>query len=503
MSIEIDPFLEALIYFKHNNIEKTIQICTKILEKNPNDQTAWGLKLNCLTERLYIDELENDVCGIAETLLDDNILASKARPGTSLIRPMSSLEQKSRQAIRPISSNGRPLSGMLRSETYDRLNTVEHTLRISRTSRTARAASSNSTRFIRLGTASMVSQPDGPFVNLSRLNIDKYASDPAINRSLFEYVFYHEGDINIAYQIAIKATKAANYKNWYWKNQLGKCCYRLGMFTDALKHFHSSLNNQKIIETYAYLAKIYCRIDQPLMAIDQYNFGLQVFRNDITLLTGLARVQEQLGDIEKSVETYKLVLEQDPSNIEAIACIATNYFYNDQPEIALRYYRRILQMGVNSAELFMNLGLCCFYCQQFDLATSCIERAQVSADDEVAADIWYNTGNIFLSSGDTNMASRCFRLAIATDVNHVESICNLGILQMRDGKIEQSRSLFRTAIEKGPHLFEPCYNLALLTYQIGQFEESRTMVLKALQLFPEHIQSKAILGHIEQMSNAI
>ncbi|EJW77582.1 hypothetical protein WUBG_11508, partial [Wuchereria bancrofti] len=46
-----------------------------------------------------------------------------------------------------------------------------------------------------------------------------------------------------------------------------------------------------------------------------------------------------LGDVENSINSYKLVLEQDPTNVEAIACIATNYFYNDQPEIALRYYR--------------------------------------------------------------------------------------------------------------------------------------------------------------------
>lgn len=55
-------------------------------------------------------------------------------------------------------------------------------------------------------------------------------------------------------------------------------------------------------------------------------------------------------------------------------------------------------MGVNSAELFLNLGLCCFFCQQFDLAISCIERAQSIADDEVAADVWYNTGNVLLVS---------------------------------------------------------------------------------------------------------
>ncbi|KAL3984822.1 Tetratricopeptide repeat protein 8 [Acanthocheilonema viteae] len=496
--MEFDPLLRALLHFKHNNIDEAIKICNEMLEKNSCDQAAWSLKLSCLTEKFYVDELENDERGVAELFLDDTVLASNARPGTSLSRPITS-GQTSRQAIRPISSSGRPISGVLRPETCLQSSTMEQTLRKSRTSRTTRATSSSAARFTRLGTASIISEPNGPFVNLSRLNIDKYATDPQVNRNLFEYVFYHEGDMKVAHQIAVIAIKNAKNTDWYWKNQLGKSCYRLGMFSNALKQFHSSLNCQKMAETYAYLAKTYCRIDQPLMAIDQYNSGLQIFRNDITLLIGLARVQEYLGDIENSIKTYKLVLEQDPTNVEAIACIATNYFYNDQPEIALRYYRRILQVGVNSAELFMNLGLCCFFCQQFDLALSCIERAQATANDEVIADIWYNTGNIFLSSGDVKMASRCFRLAMAADPNHAESVCNFAILQMRDGKIEQSRAMFRSAIEKGPHLFEPCYNLALLNYQIGQFDESRTMVLKALKLYPEHVHSKTILGHIEQM----
>ena len=48
---------------------------------------------------------------------------------------------------------------------------------------------------------------------------------------------------------------------------------------------------------------------------------------------------QQLGDLDKSMDYYKEVLKQDSTNIEAIACIGTNYFYSDQPEIALRFYR--------------------------------------------------------------------------------------------------------------------------------------------------------------------
>ena len=68
----------------------------------------------------------------------------------------------------------------------------------------------------------MLAQRDaGQFLNLARLNVAKYAEDDMLNRHVFDYVFYHEADMKIAYQIAAVATKAAKYKDWYWKNQLG------------------------------------------------------------------------------------------------------------------------------------------------------------------------------------------------------------------------------------------------------------------------------------------
>lgn len=55
-------------------------------------------------------------------------------------------------------------------------------------------------------------------------------------------------------------------------------------------------------------------------------------------------------------------------------------------------------MGVNSAELYLNIALCCFYCQQFDLAIGCLEQALALADDAVQPDLWYNTAHIAIVS---------------------------------------------------------------------------------------------------------
>lgn len=67
--------------------------------------------------------------------------------------------------------------------------------------------------------------------------------------------------------------------------------------------------------------------------------SLEVFPNDVTVLTELARISERVEDTAVSVKYYRSVVTEDAINTEAIACIGLYHFYNNQPELALRYYR--------------------------------------------------------------------------------------------------------------------------------------------------------------------
>ena len=142
------------------------------------------------------------------------------------------------------------------------------------------------------------------------------------------------------------------------------------------------------------------------------------------LLLGLARIYDMLNDPETAITYYKKVLVLDASSVEAIACLGAHFFYSDQvsfcfsctrvqvnrmcivwlfpsnnnshlfvtppsqPEMSIRYYRRLLQMGVNNTEVWNNVGLCCFYSSQYDMALGCFDRALSLADDEAMADVW-------------------------------------------------------------------------------------------------------------------
>ena len=134
------------------------------------------------------------------------------------------------------------------------------------------------------------------------------------------------------------------------------------------------------------------------------------FPNEPRLLLGQGRIHDQLRDPDKALAFYRSVLDLDASHIEAIACTAAHHFYSDQPEIAIRYYRRLLQQGVNNTELWNNIGLCCFYASQYDMSLGCFEKALAIADDNSMADVWYNIGHVGVALGDLGLAYQAFKV---------------------------------------------------------------------------------------------
>ncbi|KAF4522484.1 hypothetical protein B566_EDAN002569 [Ephemera danica] len=435
---------------------------------------AWVLKMRALAEQAYIDDIENDEEGIAETLLDDEAVAQMARPGTSL-RTAPKTAGGPTHGMRPPSTTGRPITGVVRPGSRSRPGTMEQALKTPRTARSARPLTSSSGMKARLGTASMLSEPGGPFIALSRLNMVKYAKQQSIAKPLFEYIYHYEQDIPKALELAVQGTQACNFKDWWWKLRLGRCYTRVGLVREAEQQFRSALRDSPSIPALLGLARVYTRLDQPLAAIQVCQAGLDIFPQEVALRTEVARLYEGMGDLCRSVQTYRIVLQQDATHIEAIACIGMHHFYSDQPEVSLRFYRRLLQTGIYSAELFNNLGLCCYYAQQYDMTITCFERA------------------LNLGVGDAAMATQALRLALVADPTHAPAFNNLGVLEARRGQTAVAQSMFQAAAGLAHVLFEPHYNYAHLANEVGQLHASYVMVQKALKAYPDHVPSKNLL----------
>lgn len=71
-------------------------------------------------------------------------------------------------------------------------------------------------------------------------------------------------------------------------------------------------------------------------------------------------------------------------------------------------------MGVQSCELYCNIGLCCLYGGQLDLVLPCFQRAmRVTGTPEQRADLWYNLSFVAMVR---NLNDYCVYLYIAIKV---------------------------------------------------------------------------------------
>lgn len=505
----LDPLFHATAKFRRRDFDACISLCDDLLAVNPRDQAVWFLKCRALTEKAYIDDTDMEEEGVGEVLLDDNATAQAPRPGTSLSRPATTRPGGGGLdgAMRPMTQSGRPVTGFARPGTSSRPTTgavsVDQAFRGVRpgTSRPMTALG----RQVRLGTASMMAQAGGggPFINVERLDLKRYAARPAIAKALIDYILHVDHNPRRGLELAAAATVAAGYLDWWWKQRLGKCYYQLGLLRDAEKQFRSALRQQDMLSTSLELAKVYLRLDQPGAAQDVYTRCSESFPGDTHVLLGAARVWESLNEGDKAVALYKRVLQFDASSVEALACLAANHFYSDQPEVALKYYRRLLQMGVQTTELWSNLGLCTFYAGQYDMTLSCFDRALGLADDNSMAEVWYNIGHVAIGIGDVGLAYQAFRVAVNVDSTHAESFNNLGVLEMRKNNLEAARNNFGTAQKLADLAFEPFYNGALMCYKLGDFQEAHSLLAKAIKNFPDHGDSQELLKTLIQHLTAL
>eukprot|EP00117_Sycon_ciliatum_P050601 scpid40446/ scgid1469/ Tetratricopeptide repeat protein 8; Bardet-Biedl syndrome 8 protein homolog len=497
-----DKMLKALNQLRRRKFEECVETCGQILLDNPFDKAAWILKMQALTAQTYVDEVEVDEVGIAELLMDDTVTTATARPGTSFRNPLApktgARSVVPETATRPVSQSGRPVTGFARPGTQSgRPTTMEQAVRTARSASTARPVTTSSGRFVRLGTASMISEKDGPFVNPAKLDLEKYAKKPELAKPLFEYFFYNINDIRNAMNLAQLVTQQTDFKEWWWKAQLGKCYFRVGLIRKAEAQFKASLKVQDMIDTYLHLGKVYIRLDHPFTAIECYQKGLRRFPGEVSLLIAIARVHEGLKDSISSKNVYRDVLHQDNLNVEASACLATNYFYSDQPEMALQFYRRLVLMGVSSTDIYNNLALCCFYSHNYESAFACFDRALGMANDEEMADVWYNIGCVCVSMCALDFATYAFKLSLAANSNNAESYNNLGVLCIRQRKTDMAKQMFSTSIDLNPTLYEANYNKARLLETFGDFAGSYSCAEKALEGFPDHFGSKCLLENLK------
>jgi len=497
----MENFPLALSRFRRNKFDECIILCDDILKKNPDDLASQLLKTHAIRRKNYIDDLELDEEGIGEILLEDHKVSNVVRPGTSIMAP--STAKGISPLIRPVTSSGRPLSGVVRPQSSSRLNTASNSNMIRKQTgnrvATSRATTSGG-RHLRIATASLKSLNSSISLDINDIVPKNLIKKPSLAKAVADYLFYVEKNFKKLLEICSEATVHSNYNDWWWKYILGKTYYKLGFISDAEKQLISA-NKQFPLgaNIVLQLSNLYLKMDQPMKSLDILTKAASDNPGEIYFTIYQARIQEMLNDYNKAMILYKNVLTLDNCNFEAIACIGSNHFYTDQPEISLKFYKRLFELGINSAEIWNNLGLCAYYSGQYDFCLSCFERGLLVADDKTSGDIWYNISQVAIGLGDLPLAYQALKISLAYNGEHFESLNNLGVLEIKKGNLMQAKSNFLLSCNNSDFSFEPYYNYASLKFKNGDLEEAFKYINKSLEIYPEHFESKELKMTIKKV----
>ena len=192
-------------------------------------------------------------------------MSTAPRPGTSLQRIGTSMKGFGQnQLTKPMTSSGRPLSGVVRpgsirgtSSSQNRLQTVSKTQRLG----TTRATTSGG-RYVRLATASLQSLNSSLSLNVADINPKTVVKRRSVAKAVVDYLFYVEKNFRKMLEICSEGTIASNFNDWWWKFKLGKCYYKvlkylkkLGMIDEAEKQLLSSLKQFSYVNTVLQLSQ--------------------------------------------------------------------------------------------------------------------------------------------------------------------------------------------------------------------------------------------------------
>ena len=279
--------------------------------------------------------------------------------------------------------------------------------------------------------------------------------------------------------------------------------------------------------------------------------GLKLHGDDADLINLRGVLHAKEGARRRELEDFSKALELCSAHREARFNVAAAHLERGHPDTALEHverlktlcpgeglvhyldglikasqgrqeaeeaaYRRALEMGEETADVYHNLGLVLFERGRFDEAESCLKKAldldptaldihlnlasalHERGDDhgarkvleratrfhEDCADVWYNLGYVSALLGLDQEAIEAYSRAIRNDGSFADAHYNLAFIHFRRKDYERSIAAYRRVLELAPDRYRALYNLAFALDTCGRHEEALEVWKKTLSHRPD------------------
>ncbi|MCW9036050.1 MAG: tetratricopeptide repeat protein [Rhodospirillales bacterium] len=138
-------------------------------------------------------------------------------------------------------------------------------------------------------------------------------------------------------------------------------------------------------------------------------------------------------------------------------------------DLAIEHYGHAISLGMESADLYNNLGVALRSKKRQHAAIGCYHRAIQLKPDNPGA--YSNLGNAYRDLARYTQAVRAHRKSVALAKGTPESVYNLGLAIRDFGKVEESITCFDRVLDARPDHGECKWDRAISFLQLGDYEE--------------------------------
>lgn len=177
--------------------------------------------------------------------------------------------------------------------------------------------------------------------------------------------------------------------------------------------------------------------------------------------------------------------------LEQALAQAIELLRDEQIEAAELALDEILQALPEQPDALHFLGVLRHTQGRTDEAIGLIRAALAQTPDNAGA--WSNLGNVLLSAGRIDDATRAYEAGVEAAPNHINSapaLTNLGTVYRKQGRAADAEAACKRALELKPDSGEAWYSLSQALMAQGKLHEGLIANSRAIALWPHHLQAR-------------
>ena len=367
------------------------------------------------------------------------------------------------------------------------------------------------------------------------------------------YIAYRQGRFEEAIEFYTEVVKrgAAGVAEAY--HNLGSIYAGRGEIEKAVTAQQQAIaENPNFADAHYHLGVLYSRKQDWQAAIDAYQKTVALTPTMPNAYYQLSRCYRQTGDIpeaEKAMQRFRVLKAADTEiqkhleavfvadtdeKAEALLTLASIYLKHERYDAAMETFNRI--GSYNTSDTYtaqVSAGLARIAADQGDPTQAITHYERAVALGLETVEVYHNLGIVYMRNRDGQNALKQFNRALEIDANLPETLTLLGTLYTANGKFDAAASHYERAIALAPedavayhglaylygqhdrnvakavelarHATElspdsaPYYNtLSWLCYKVGKYDAAETAILKAIELAPDNPLYREGLKEIRQ-----